>query len=81
MRHPRFELVTTDAGHHFRFRASNGRILFASETYTRRRTAVAAIQTLARCFDADVTQAGVRSLSYRDHRPVEVREVDERGAR
>ena len=43
-RKPRWELVTTDAGHHVRFRSSNGRIVVSSEVYRRRRDALRAIE-------------------------------------
>lgn len=39
----RFEVVRTDAGWHGRFVAANGRIVWWTETYTRRRSAVRAI--------------------------------------
>lgn len=42
----RFEIVHTDAGWHTRFRASNGRIVFVTEVYTRRRAAVNAITSI-----------------------------------
>lgn len=48
----RFEIVRTDAEQpwHARFRASNGKVQFVSENYTRRSRALAAIANLARTF-------------------------------
>ena len=45
-REPRFEIVRSDAGWHARFRAANGRIVFTSEVYTRRRAAVCAVKVM-----------------------------------
>lgn len=76
-RQPRYELVTTDAGHHARFRGRNGRILRSTEVYTTKRRALDAIRLLARPHDAVLTQVGVRMLS--EAAPtIGVREVDER---
>jgi uncharacterized protein YegP (UPF0339 family) len=51
-RRPRYEIVRTDAGWHARFRASNGRIVWTTEVYTRRRDARNAI-ALLRAFGKD----------------------------
>lgn len=42
----RFEVVRTDAGWHGRFVAANGRIVWWTETYTRRRGALRAIELI-----------------------------------
>lgn len=78
-RRARFELVHSDAGHHVRFRAANGRIIVSSEVYTTRRRALGAIRLLVRPMDCVLTTVGVRSLAYRHHTPIEIRDVDERG--
>lgn len=44
----RFEIVRTAAGWHARFRASNSKVQFSSENYTRRSRAVAAVANLLR---------------------------------
>lgn len=41
-----FEVVRTEAGWHARFRAANGRIVWTTEPYTRRRAALAAIESI-----------------------------------
>lgn len=46
-REPRFELVHTDAGWHSRFRAGNGRIVWATEVYPRSIAALRAVGALA----------------------------------
>lgn len=45
----RFEVVRTDAKQswHARYRAANGRIVWTTENYTRRRACLAAIETIA----------------------------------
>ena len=65
-REPRWEIVRTDAGWHARFRASNGAVLVASETYGRRRDAVRCVRLVG---------------GAPRHSLVEVRDVDERGER
>lgn len=65
----RFEVVRTDSGWHSRFVAANGRIVWWTETYTRRRAAVTAIACIG---DAP------RYSNGRDADLIEVREVDER---
>jgi uncharacterized protein YegP (UPF0339 family) len=44
----RFEIVRTDAGWHSRFRAANGRVVWSTEVYARRTTALEAIRSTAR---------------------------------
>jgi uncharacterized protein YegP (UPF0339 family) len=48
----RFEVVRSDAPQpwHARFRAANGRIVWATETYAKRDSAINAITALARLF-------------------------------
>lgn len=65
-RQPRFEIVRGDAGWHARFIAANGRIIFWTENYTRRRGAVNAIALLDTELAADAA------------RPDNIRGVDER---
>jgi uncharacterized protein YegP (UPF0339 family) len=43
----RFEVVRGDSGWWARFRAGNGRVIWVTETYTRRRAAVAALHQIA----------------------------------
>lgn len=45
----RFEVVRTDAGHHARYVASNGRIVWTTEVYTRRSPAYQAILAITDC--------------------------------
>lgn len=76
-RAPRFEVVRTDAGWHARFRAANGRIVWATEVYTRRVGAEDAVALLAIPHDARLTRVGVRTITDKVP-PIEVRTVDER---
>lgn len=46
MRAARFEIVRTDAGWHGRFIAANGKTVWTTEVYTRRRAAEGAIGLL-----------------------------------
>lgn len=43
---PTYEIVRTDAGWHTRFRATNGQIVWTTEVYTRRASAIAAIESI-----------------------------------
>lgn len=79
MRSARFEIVHTPAGWHARYRAANGRIVWVTESLTRRRAAVEAIESIC---DSQVV-----SSPFADHPeisrhhgavPLEVRDVDER---
>lgn len=79
IRASRFEIVRTGAGYHARFIATNGRIVWTTEVYTRRRRAVEAIELL---LDQTVTES-----AFADHPEIqrgpfrlttEVRDVDER---
>lgn len=91
-----FEIVRTDAEQpwHARFRASNGRIMWTTETYTRRGAALNAIGALVDAFpgvwidtgwiDDKTLQRGtavvqrIDSWNKRDGRVLEIRDVDER---
>lgn len=68
---PRFEIVRTDASQpwHARFRAANGRIVWTTENYSRRRDAVAAIKCIG---DAP------RYSDGKDADLIEVIDVDDR---
>lgn len=77
---PRFEIVRTEAGWHARFIAGNGKTVWVTESYRRRRAAEAAIEGLLDDF--------IARSSFADHpeigrgpfgRTTEVRDVDERG--
>lgn len=72
-RQARFELCRGDDGWWARFRAANGRIVWVTETYQRRRAAERAILALGR---AAVERDRVFLLSQPEL--IEVREVDER---
>ena len=73
-RQPRFEICRDDSGWWARFRAANGRVVWVTETYTRRRAAVAAIHQVAPAFD---TPWPVAVWVY-PHGAIEVREIDYR---
>ncbi|NYD39935.1 DUF1508 domain-containing protein [Nocardioides panaciterrulae] len=70
----RFEIVHTDAGWHARFRAANGRVVWTTESYSRRRTAASAITTFGKGPLHRTVVPGV----YVNGEWVEVRDVDER---
>lgn len=77
----RFEIVTTATDqHHARFRASNGRIVWTTETYRRKRAAKNAIEVITGAFvtmvrgDIGVHCAGAETGF------AEVRYIDEREA-
>lgn len=67
----RFEICRGDAGWWARFRAANGRVVWVTEVYERRRNAVRAIAIIG---DAP------RYSNGRDADLIEVRDVDERTA-
>lgn len=71
----RFEIVRTDVGHHARFRAGNGRIVWWTENYTRRAKALRAVHLIAKPAEGTPWPLAVwvQSLGA-----IEVREVDER---
>ena len=79
MTSPRFEVVHTKAGFHARFITANGRTQWWTESYNRRRNAVAAIELIC--------GAPVLTSPFADHpevmwagisQPTEVRDIDER---
>lgn len=82
----RFEICRGDDGWWARFRAANGRVVWVTETYQRRRAAVNAIGSIASVFYGHVMygEKGVTCLSDRDswnktnRVSAEIREVDER---
>lgn len=80
---PRFEIVRTDAGFHARFRAANGRIVWVTESLTKRRHAVRAVELI--CGDkVHETPYNDRPEIYwqgNDGWPSEVYFLDEREAR
>lgn len=65
----RFEIVRTNAGHHARFIADNGKTVWTTEVYKRRTGAVNAIASIG---DAP------RYSNGRDADLIEVRDVDDR---
>lgn len=74
---PRYEIVHTGpAQFHARFVASNGETVMSSESYTRRRAAREAVETVS-----GETIHYANGIGYVDHgtRSIEVRYVDERG--
>jgi uncharacterized protein YegP (UPF0339 family) len=82
---PRFEICRGDDGWWARFRAANGRVVWVTETYERRRAALAAINALVDPFlgcwlDSYSGQIEYRKDSWNKANGVliEVREVDER---
>lgn len=85
-RQPRFEICRGDDGWWARFRAANGRVVFVSETYQRRRAAACAVLVVARAFWDDgfntaqfiIDGVGVLFVTNGDGDYIEVREVDER---
>jgi uncharacterized protein YegP (UPF0339 family) len=79
-RQPRFEICRGDDGWWARFRAANGRVVWVTETYERRRAALASIKVIARAFDhmAQVMSDRGETVVWVGLKHVEVREVDER---
>ncbi len=78
----RFEIVRSDAGWHARLRAGNGRIVWVTESLTRRRAAVAAVEFITGSKITEPPAAGHPEVDWAGNRetPTEVHEVDERGA-
>ena len=76
---PRFEIVRANVGYHARFRAANGRIVWWTETYTRRRGAFEALAHFGKYAYADSTPWQFAIFTQR-YGSVEVRDVDERGS-
>ena len=91
----RFEIVRTDAEQpwHARFRAANGRVVWTTENYARRRGALRAVESMVapftgswvdRWWDFDLGRI-VDAVIYRSNhwektnaRRLEIRDVDER---
>lgn len=73
----RFEIVRSAAGWHARYRAANGRIVWTTEVYTRRRAALEAIESIV---DAPITSSPFSDGPEisRHRAPLEVRDIDER---
>lgn len=65
MRAARFEVVRSDAGWHARFRAANGRIVWWTENYPRRRIAYKAVTSLWFAFPQNPSNAEVREVDER----------------
>lgn len=81
----RFEIVRTDDGHHARFIAANGRIVWTTEVYKRRRAAVNALDCIVDPFLGAWVDPYTLQVTYRrdswnktDAVLIEVRAVDER---
>ncbi len=79
-RDARFETVTTDAGHHARFRARNGRIAWATETYIDIRDARHAIELICGAPVTTSPHAAHPEVRWAGNpeRPTEVRHIDNR---
>ena len=80
-RQARFEIVRTEAGWHARFRATNGRIVWWTENYTRRRAAVFAVWAVAETFGGHIHGNEVRAHGTPSSLAVRaawLRDVDER---
>lgn len=60
MRLPHFELVRTAAGWHGRFISANGRTVWTTEVYRRRRAAVAAVDMILAIEMIDVREVDER---------------------
>lgn len=77
----RFEIVRTDAAQpwHARFRAANGRVVWTTENYARRSSALSAIDLLA---SGGITLGVDGRLRIRlcDSLVLEIRQIDERTA-
>jgi uncharacterized protein YegP (UPF0339 family) len=78
-RQPRFEICRGDDGWWARFRAANGRIVWVTETYERRRAAVAAVELICEAPVLTSPFADWPEVEFGPRNTVlEVREVDER---
>jgi uncharacterized protein YegP (UPF0339 family) len=81
LRLARFEIVHTDAGWHARYRAhGNLRIVWTTESYVRRRAAVAAIEEIAGQPITSSPFADHPEVRWHTDYPLEVRDIDEREA-
>lgn len=65
MSNAKFEIVTTDAGHHSRFRATNGEIVWTTETYTRKEAAYEAIMLISGKDGAFAINDGIKHVDER----------------
>lgn len=76
----RFDIVRTDAGWHARLLAGNGRIVWVTESLTRRRAAVRAIEFLTGSTITESPNAEHPKVDWAGNveTPTEVHEVDER---
>lgn len=78
----RFEIVRTDAAQpwHARFRAWNGKVQWTTENYTRRRAALAAIESIAGAKATHSPFADFPEIAWPGNGgyPAEIRDVDER---
>lgn len=75
-RQPRFEVVGTDVGWHARFVAANGRTVWTTEVYERRRAAWRAIYLIAK---PALQSPWLHAVWIENYGCVEVRFLDERG--
>lgn len=73
MSEERFEIIRTNAGWHTRFIAGNGKTVWTTEVYKRRRAAIAAIELI---LDQGVTTPRFARGPFR--LPTEVRDIDDR---
>lgn len=74
----RYDVVRTDAGWHARFIAANGRTVFVTESYTRKRAAENAIETITGRF---IQRSGLERFAayiWSHDGVTEVRYVDQR---
>lgn len=82
MSRARFEICRGDDGWWARFRAANGRVVFVTETYERRRGADNAIHLFARSMwhfaSFGYDEIGRLFIGDGGEQYIEVREVDER---
>ncbi len=78
----RFEIVRSDAGWHARLRAGNGRIVWVTESLTRRRAAVQAVEFITgrAIYKSPHTEHPEVDWAGNRETPTEVHDVDERGA-
>ena len=77
-RQPRFEVVRGDSGYWARFIAANGKTVWTTETYRRRRTAEDAVYLLSKPAVGTRWESAVR---VERRGAVEVRHIDERATR
>lgn len=73
----RFEVVRTTAGHHARFRARNGQVVWVTETYRRRAPILRAIELVTGYTPRQVDDGRWFVRTARGE--IEIRDCDERG--